>query len=92
VGIKSNTSPDLYLSLYIKLVSADYEGYNSTFTDGSKQGMCIAAAAAVSHDKVLVNGLPRPEACASLSPALPMLLATSDFQWITSLPRLTDFQ
>jgi hypothetical protein len=31
VGIKSNTSPDLYLSPYIKLVSADYEGYNSIF-------------------------------------------------------------
>jgi hypothetical protein len=34
VGKKSNTSPDLYLSLYIKLVSENYEGYDKIFTDG----------------------------------------------------------
>jgi ribonuclease HI len=53
----SNTSPDLYLSLNIKLVTENYEGYHKIFTDGSKQGICIAAAA-VSHDKVLVKRLP----------------------------------
>jgi hypothetical protein len=47
VGTKSNTSPDLYLSLYMKLVSENYEGYDKIFTDGSKQGICVAAA--VSH-------------------------------------------
>jgi hypothetical protein len=29
VGTKSNTFPDIYLSLYVKLVSENYEGYNS---------------------------------------------------------------
>jgi hypothetical protein len=52
VGTKSNTSPDLYLSLYMKLVSENYEGYCKIFTDGSKQGIFVAAA--VSHDKFLV--------------------------------------
>jgi hypothetical protein len=28
------------------------------FSDGSKQGICVVAAAAVSHDKVLVKRLP----------------------------------
>jgi hypothetical protein len=54
VGTKSNTSPDIYLSLYMKLISENYEGYDKIFTDGSKQGICVAAA--VSHDKVLLNG------------------------------------
>jgi hypothetical protein len=58
VGTKSNTSPDLYLSLYIKLVSENHEGCNKIFTDSSKQGICVAAAAAVNHDKVLVKRLP----------------------------------
>jgi hypothetical protein len=49
VGINCNTSPDLYLSLYMKLVSGNYEGYDTIFTDGSKQGICVAAAA-VSQD------------------------------------------
>jgi Reverse transcriptase (RNA-dependent DNA polymerase) len=57
VGTKSNTSPDLYHSVYMKLVSENYEGYNKIFTDGSKQGNCVAAAA-VSHNKVLVKRLP----------------------------------
>jgi hypothetical protein len=57
VGTKSNTSVDLYLSLYMKLVSENYEGYDKIFTVGSKQGICIAAAA-VSQDKVLVKQLP----------------------------------
>jgi hypothetical protein len=56
VGTKSNISPDLYLSLYVKLVFANYEGYDKIFTDGSKQGMCVAAAA-VRHYKVLVKRL-----------------------------------
>jgi ribonuclease HI len=51
---KSNTSPDIYLSLYIKLVS---ENCDKIFTDGSKQGICVAAAA-VSPDKVPVKRLP----------------------------------
>jgi hypothetical protein len=57
VGTKFNTSPDLRPSLYIELVSENYEGFNSIFTDGSKQGLCVAAAA-VSHDKVLVKRHP----------------------------------
>jgi hypothetical protein len=56
MGTKSNTSPDLYLSRYMKLVSEDYEGYDKIFTDSLKQGICVAAAA-VSHDKVLVKRL-----------------------------------
>jgi hypothetical protein len=36
VGTKSNTLPDLYLSLYMKLVSQNYEGYNKILTDGLK--------------------------------------------------------
>jgi hypothetical protein len=42
----------------MKQVSENYEGYDKIFTDGSKQGICVAAAAAVSHDKVLVKRLP----------------------------------
>jgi hypothetical protein len=56
VGTKCKTSPDLYLSLYMKLVSENYEDYDKIFTDGSKQGICVAAAA-VSRDKVLVKRL-----------------------------------
>jgi hypothetical protein len=41
----------------MKLVSENYEGYNKIFTDGSKQDISVAAAA-VSHDKVLVKRLP----------------------------------
>jgi hypothetical protein len=54
-----NISPDLYLALYMKLVSEKYKGYDKIFTDGSNQGICVAAAAAaVSHDKVLVKRPP----------------------------------
>jgi hypothetical protein len=56
-GTKSNSSPDLYFSLYMKLVSENCEGYDKIFTDGLKQGICVAAAA-VSHDRVLVKWLP----------------------------------
>jgi ribonuclease HI len=56
MGTKSNTSPDLYLSLYMKLVSENYDSYDKIFTDGSKQGICVPAAA-VSCDKVLVKRL-----------------------------------
>jgi hypothetical protein len=73
MGTKSNTSPDLYLSLYIKLVSENYEGYNKIFTDGLKQGISVAAAA-VSHDKVLVKRLPN-HASISLAKATAILLA-----------------
>jgi hypothetical protein len=55
VGTKFNTSPVLYLSHYMKLVSENYESYYRIFTDGSKHGIC--AAAAVSHDKVMVKRL-----------------------------------
>jgi ribonuclease HI len=71
---KSNTSPDLYLSLYTKLVSENYEGYDKVFSDGSKQGICVAAAAAVSHDKVLVKRLPNHESIFSAE-AIAILLA-----------------
>jgi hypothetical protein len=47
VGTSSNTPLYLYLSLYLKLVSENYEGYDKIFTDGLKQGICVAA---VSHD------------------------------------------
>jgi hypothetical protein len=59
MSTNSNTSPDLYRSLYInnKLVSELFEGYIKIFTDVSKEGICVAAAA-VSHDKVLVKRLP----------------------------------
>jgi hypothetical protein len=71
VGKKSNTTPDLYLSLYMKLVSENYEGYNKIFTDGSKQGICVAA---VSHDKVLVKRLPNHASIFSAE-AIAILLA-----------------
>jgi hypothetical protein len=54
VGTKSNTSPDLYLSLNNKLVCENYEGCSNIFTDGLKQGISVAAAAE-SHDKVLIK-------------------------------------
>jgi ribonuclease HI len=73
VGTKSNPSPDLYLSLYIKLVSENYEGCGRIFADGSKQGICVAAAA-VSHDKVLVKRLPNHASIFSTE-ALAILLA-----------------
>jgi hypothetical protein len=49
--------PDLYISLYIQLVFENYEGYDKIIIEGSKRGICVAAAA-VSHDKVLVKRLP----------------------------------
>jgi hypothetical protein len=73
VGNKSNTSPDLNLSLYMKLVSENYEGYDKIFTDGSKQGICVAAAA-VSPDKVLVKRLPNHASVFSAE-AIAILLA-----------------
>jgi ribonuclease HI len=73
VGTKSNTSPDLYLSLYIQLVSENYEGYNKIFTDGLKQGICVSAAE-VSHDKVLVKLLPNHTSIFSAE-AIAILLA-----------------
>jgi hypothetical protein len=41
----------------MKLVFENYKGYDKIFIDGSKQGICVAAAA-VSHHKVLVKRLP----------------------------------
>ena len=73
VGTKSNTSPDLFLSLYNKLVCENYEGYSSIFTDGSEQGVSVAAAA-VSHDKVLVKRLPNHASIFSAE-AIDILLA-----------------
>jgi hypothetical protein len=73
VGTKSNTSPDLYLSLCIKLVSENYEGYNNMFTDGLKQGICVAAAA-VNHDEVLLKRLPNHASIFSAE-AIAILLA-----------------
>jgi ribonuclease HI len=72
VGTKSNTSPDLYLS-EMKLVSENYEGYCKIFTYGSKQGICVAAAA-VSQDKVLVKRLPNHASIFSAE-AIAILLA-----------------
>jgi ribonuclease HI len=57
LGTKSNTSPDLYLSVYNQLVSEKYDGYQKIFTDGSKQGAAVGAAA-VTTNKVLVKRLP----------------------------------
>jgi hypothetical protein len=44
------------LSLYNKLVYENYEGYNTIFTDGFKQRIFVAAAAAC-HDKVRLPNL-----------------------------------
>jgi hypothetical protein len=85
VCTKSNTSPDLYLSLYIKLLYENYEGYDKIFTDGSKQGICVAAAA-VSQDKFLVKRLPNHASIFS-SEAIAILLALD----ITSLSTEQDF-
>jgi hypothetical protein len=41
----------------MKLVSEDYEAYDKIFTDGSRQGSYVAAAA-VRYDKVLMKRLP----------------------------------
>ena len=56
LGTKSDTLPDLYLSCYRELVS-EYEGYSKIFTDGSKKGSAVSAAA-VTFGKVLVKRLP----------------------------------
>jgi ribonuclease HI len=75
MGTKSNASPDLYLSRYIKLVSENYDGYHKIFTDRSKQGICVAAAAAVSHDNVLVKRLPNhPSVFSADAIAIPLAL------------------
>jgi hypothetical protein len=55
-GAKLNTSPEFYLSVYNQLTDA-YQGYKKIFTDGSKQGAAVAAAA-VTEGKVLVKRLP----------------------------------
>jgi hypothetical protein len=72
VGTKSNKSPDLYLSLYMKLVSENYAGYHKIWTDGSKQRICVSAA--VSHDKVMVKRLPNHSSIFSAK-AIAILLA-----------------
>ena len=56
IGTKSTTPPDLYLSSYNELL-ASYPGYEKIFTDGSKQGKTVAAAA-VTREKALVKRLP----------------------------------
>jgi hypothetical protein len=56
LGSKSNILPDHYLSSYKELVST-YQGYKKIFTDGSKQGSAVSAAA-VTKWKVLVKRLP----------------------------------
>jgi ribonuclease HI len=56
LGTKSNTLPDHHLSCYNELVLT-YEGYEKIFTDGSKQGSAVSAAA-VAEWKVLVKRLP----------------------------------
>lgn len=73
VGTKSDTPPDLYLCLYNRLVSENYEGYIKIFTDGSKQGVS-AAAAAVTVNKVLVKRLPNHASIFSAE-AIAILLA-----------------
>jgi hypothetical protein len=55
LGTKSNISPDHYLSCYNNIVST-YKGYKKIFTDGSKQGSAVSAAA-VAKWKVLVKRL-----------------------------------
>jgi hypothetical protein len=55
-GAKSNTSPELYHSVYNQLTDV-YQGYKKIFSDGSKQGAAVAAAA-VTEGKVLVKRLP----------------------------------
>jgi hypothetical protein len=57
----------------MKLVSENYKGYDKIFTDGSKRGICVAAAA-VSHDKVLVKRL-RNHASIFSAEAIAILLA-----------------
>jgi hypothetical protein len=52
-------------------VCENYEGYVKIFTDGSKQGICVAA---VRHDKVLVKRLPN-HASIFLAEAIAILLA-----------------
>jgi ABC-type microcin C transport system duplicated ATPase subunit YejF len=81
VRTKSNTSPELYVSLYIKLVSENYERYHKIFTYGSKQGICVAAAA-VSHDKVLVKRLPNHASIFSVE-AIAILLALDTIRIIS---------
>jgi ribonuclease HI len=56
LGTKSDTSPDLYLSRYKELVST-YQDCRRIFTDGSKKGSAVSAAA-VTFGKVLVKRLP----------------------------------
>jgi kelch-like protein 2/3 len=56
LGTKSETLPDLYLSRYRELVSS-YQNYEQIFTDGSKKGSAVSAAA-VTFGKVLVKRLP----------------------------------
>ena len=57
MGTKLDTPPDQYLSAYHELISEKYEDYTKIFTDGSKQGNAVAAAA-VMVNKVLVKRLP----------------------------------
>ena len=56
LGNKSDTSPDLYLSHYNELVSK-YQNHKKVFTDGSKKGSAISAAA-VTKGTVLASRLP----------------------------------
>ena len=55
-GTKSFTPPDFYLSAFKELLS-DFPDHQKIYTDGSKQGSTVAAAA-VTKGQVLVKRLP----------------------------------
>jgi hypothetical protein len=72
VGIKPNTLPDLYFR-YKELVSL-YQNYGKIFSDGSKKGSAVSAAA-VKFGKVLVKRLPDHSSIFSVeSRAVPLAL------------------
>lgn len=56
LGTKSDISPEMYLSTYHEL-SSIYPGSTKIYTDGSKKGKAVSAAA-VTVGKVLVKRLP----------------------------------
>jgi ribonuclease HI len=74
IGTKSNVPPDIFKST-LNQILADFDGFQRIYTDGSKAGAAVAAAA-MSGPKLLVKRLPNSSSIFSAE-ARGILLALS---------------